>query len=481
MTSRSDADVFGFRRAVIYDFLESHGLSLNRGAPAAIYEDPETEHSKGAVMPKDVSQQSTNGSGRRSRFTAISAAKRAEFISYREAMTKLAESTGDQLKEIAVALKLHEIHTKNMAWLKGFEKAVTTITSDEFLSALLDWTIRHNEINVAPIDDQEEDADPDTIGWMRNGFVDSIEIDIGLFSPESLRTPDAESHGEPVVEIADWMIPYKGRREVSLGDAAAILAGCGPIPLPSNMRWTAEGKAKIAAWREALVDAIGRDFEADLDFVPEIEASSWTSNRDEEQMLSHAGIRTWCARRGYVWPIPDLLQQANDAPTQEARALRRVIDELRENIADRDASSISFETRSNRAIIERDTQIDVLQQELDAAKAELDAAKFQSAPNAEAVVEIERLKAEVERYKAELTEAKEGAVYADHPQCPRELDECLTVWRYATKRWRPGEQTPKSAVEEAIRELFPTVTGKQFERYSAVCNWDKTPGRKPSK
>lgn len=99
------------------------------------------------------------------------------------------------------------------------------------------------------------------------------------------------------------------------------------------------------------------------------------------------------------------------------------------------------------------------------------------ATSAEALTEIERLKAEVERYKAELQEAKDGVVHADHPQCPSELDACMTIWRRATKCWQPGK-TPKSAVEDAIAELYPDAKGKVFERYSAVCNWDKTPGRK---
>lgn len=100
------------------------------------------------------------------------------------------------------------------------------------------------------------------------------------------------------------------------------------------------------------------------------------------------------------------------------------------------------------------------------------------ATNAEALAEIERLKAEVERYKAELAEAKEGVVHADHPQCPSELDACLTIWRHATRRWKSGGQSPKAVVEDAIRELYPDAKGKLFDRYSTVCNWDKTPGRK---
>jgi hypothetical protein len=104
------------------------------------------------------------------------------------------------------------------------------------------------------------------------------------------------------------------------------------------------------------------------------------------------------------------------------------------------------------------------------------------ATNTEALAEIARLKAANARLLAELQEAKDGVIHADHPQYASELDACLTIWRAASQRWKPEDgKTPKAVVEEVIKELFPSVGTKEFDRYSAVCNWDKTPGRKSTK
>jgi len=101
------------------------------------------------------------------------------------------------------------------------------------------------------------------------------------------------------------------------------------------------------------------------------------------------------------------------------------------------------------------------------------------ATNDEALAEIERLKAD----KASLMdEMKEGGIPADCDEWPPELDACFSIWRRAKNLWLQKKyRTPKLAVEAAIMEFYPRLkleNKKLFERYSAVCNWDKAPGRK---
>lgn len=314
MTSHSDAGVVGFRRADIYDFLDGRGLTLNREAHAPNADEPELARSKEAAMPQNPPQLAANGFGERFTFSAIAAAKRAEFISYRETMTKLAESTGDPLKEIAAALKLHGIHENNMARLNGVERAVATITSSKPLSALLNWTIEHDEMEAVQIDEWGQMADPDTIGWMRAGLIDGLDIDIGIFSPETLKVPSTLAHSELVAQVPDWVRPYIGRRQILLGDVAEILAGFEPIP--SHDVWGEVAWAKIDRWHKALIDAVGDVASPES----EIAGSTWGGNRYSEQMLSHADIRAWCAKRGHVWPIPD----PNPMPAGEAELIERL-------------------------------------------------------------------------------------------------------------------------------------------------------------
>lgn len=103
--------------------------------------------------------------------------------------------------------------------------------------------------------------------------------------------------------IPDWMLRYKGRHDISLSDAAHILAS-----IPPGTEWDELPKAicdEIFEWRAALIDAINHI---------EINASCWSVHQDSQQMLSHADIRAWCARRGHTWPIPDPNPQSvNDA------------------------------------------------------------------------------------------------------------------------------------------------------------------------
>jgi hypothetical protein len=124
----------------------------------------------------------------------------------------------------------------------------------------------------------------------------------------------ALSGEKPAANRPDWVRPYKGRRQISLGDAATILAGLSPAY--AGYRSDGEYAAAIRGWRDALIDAIGDH----RDPYSEINASTWGTDQDAEQMLDHADIRAWCARRGHVWPIPDLDPQ----PATSAEALAEI-------------------------------------------------------------------------------------------------------------------------------------------------------------
>ena len=112
------------------------------------------------------------------------------------------------------------------------------------------------------------------------------------------RLARSEARSAQVLRVPEWARPYVGRRQISLGDTALILAGISPA---HTGHLSDDEYAEFSEWRKALIDAIGPD----TDHAAEISATTWGSNQDAEQMLSHADIRAWCARRGHVWPIPD--------------------------------------------------------------------------------------------------------------------------------------------------------------------------------
>jgi len=125
------------------------------------------------------------------------------------------------------------------------------------------------------------------------------------------------------------MRPYIGRRTISLGDAATILAGYAPAE-PRELPW--ENYPEIGEWRGALLDAI-----VDHGYSgPEIEASSWGNDQDRQQMLSHADIRSWCAARGHTWPIPDLRPAipTNPEALLEIARLRAQVTSLKTELAE---------------------------------------------------------------------------------------------------------------------------------------------------
>ncbi|NML99629.1 hypothetical protein HHL24_17010 [Paraburkholderia sp. RP-4-7] len=99
--------------------------------------------------------------------------------------------------------------------------------------------------------------------------------------------------------------------------------------------------------------------------------------------------------------------------------------------------------------------------------------------DSEALAEIEHLKAEVAGLKAELTEAKDGAAFADHENWPYELDLAMIAWRAALSGAEQAAKKPKVYMLEWLEKNYGVkLNPTQRDRIATVANWDKTPGPK---
>jgi hypothetical protein len=133
------------------------------------------------------------GAERPRSFSDVIAAKHAEFISYREAISKLADFTGDSPGHVATALKQEQLHTRHAACLSGAERAVHELKgSSQALSVLFDNTIRTGQI-AAVLDYpwEGETADPDREGWMRAAFSFDLGAICELPCPDTLDVPSS--------------------------------------------------------------------------------------------------------------------------------------------------------------------------------------------------------------------------------------------------------------------------------------------------
>lgn len=228
-------------------------------------------------------------------FAAIAASKRATFISYREAVEKLAAATGDTLNEIAAGLLAADIHQQHAAFLGGIEMSVR---QHEFghcieLGTLLEETVRTGKICVAWYDSRDSECNPDCEGWMREPFVAALR-EAGMPCPDSLLAPPP--YRVKATPAPPWTLPFVSRRHVLLKDAARMLAGHNPA---GTYKLAAEDTAKISEWDAALCDAIHADEIALADGEADEELT-------DDTLLVHASIRAWCTRWGHVWPVPDV-------------------------------------------------------------------------------------------------------------------------------------------------------------------------------
>ncbi|WP_439683406.1 hypothetical protein MNJPNG_14905 [Cupriavidus oxalaticus] len=237
------------------------------------------------------------------------------FISLRQLLEQMAAEGGSTPQTAARWLRLLLIERKlegqELAW--QYARDVGWAPTDSLGSVYA-----HNALsNIADTGDldhintkwqEEAKSDADVFGFRTDAIYDYLKTH-GLNLSRSARGDGTSRSAAP--RIPDWARPYIGRRQISLGDAATILAGGSPA-----LRDVGKN-AEISAWREALIDATESHIS---DLPPEISASTWGSNRDSGQMLSHADIRAWCAHRGHVWPIPE----PDPKPATDAEALAEI-------------------------------------------------------------------------------------------------------------------------------------------------------------
>ncbi|QQX83736.1 hypothetical protein JJQ59_15135 [Cupriavidus necator] len=236
------------------------------------------------------------------------------FISLRQLLKQMAAEGGSKPQTAARWLRslFLEIEQKAkgqaLTWYQ--KQAIDWEPTDARRSADARKALSHiaDTVEIDYVNTTRYRHDADVFGFRADDIYVFLETH-GLNLSRSARGDDTSRSAAP--RTPDWTRPYIGRRQIALGDAATILAGGSPA-----LRDVGKD-AEISAWRAALIDATESH---SSDLPPEISASTWGSNRDSGQMLSHADIRAWCAHRGHVWPIPEPAPK----PATDAEALAEI-------------------------------------------------------------------------------------------------------------------------------------------------------------
>lgn len=280
MKSLSDADRYGFKTSDIYSFLEEHGLTLSSVGdsirsttePAATTPAiPEWKHLMAALPALTVSEVchafanvDPHARGH------LSDEEHAEVARYESLIKRaiLVDDASEKLATFHIEFDGHGRPTQS-----GIKPAV-----------LAAWCLRKGLSYPLPATVHLLPTNTDAVAE-----IDRLKAEISALKAE--RVEFANLPSTPV----DWMLPYKGRHQISFADVAAILAGLEPAA--PNEVWADEAWARVIKWREALGDAIENG---------EIDTGPWRICDDAEPpALFQSDIREWCAKRGYLWPIPD--------------------------------------------------------------------------------------------------------------------------------------------------------------------------------
>lgn len=307
-------------------------------------------------------------------FSAIREARLAKFISYREAISKIAMDTGDNLVAVASELMAENFgdpsHVRVLT-LRGPEQSIVPASSWA-LNALLSQTLMTSSISAAEgWSKLDTIGDPDLDGWDRGEFVEAL-VRLKLPCPSSLREPSIapttdprrppnsappESGSPPRDSVLKapssdelltgaWQNDFRGREWISLGDAAVILAGLSPS---HAYRWGADERNLIDPCRDSLRRATKipvaergiraqapLSIEGSVFVAPDLAGGrSWRKDiKDDSVMILHEDIRAWCIRHGRHWPIPELSPMlgadATDAGAQvEVERLKAEIEWLK--------------------------------------------------------------------------------------------------------------------------------------------------------
>jgi hypothetical protein len=225
-------------------------------------------------------------------FSRLNARRQARFISYREALEKLAADSGDDLAEIAGLLKAYDIHERGTAWLYGPERAVQGDVGSGRIAILLYATIESGIIKGVDEGYNGPCGDPDTDGWIREKFVDAL-VKAELPCPATLLEPPPYVPSNALTRMPVWMKPYLSRQEITVGEAKYLLMGVNP---QDNGLFPDEAESEARAWRKSLIDAVNNEL---------IQGSQWGADQDEQE-LSHTDIQRWSAKFKYPWPIPEI-------------------------------------------------------------------------------------------------------------------------------------------------------------------------------
>jgi hypothetical protein len=369
--------------------------------------------------------------------------ERAEFLSYREAMNKLATFSGESVGKIAQALKQAEFHGIGAALLVGVEQSFRATRDGLTVAALLDQTILDGQIPTASVSSWLGNgivsADVDKDGWLRTAFITRLRAK-GLPCPESLTDPRTMESTQPSQAVtgsqsADWAHSLRGMASLRLWEAASVLAGIDPYePEPDFGSRDPYESAEIHRCKRILITAID---------AGELPNNGWGASRDEQE-IPHPQLRAWCRKYGYTWPIPEAIAlPATDSELVEGlRTAQLEIANLKQQLAA--AGDIAAERDTlQQEILDNLTHIDDLKWKLESAT---------SAP----VVEAEKRETELDEARQEIERLK--ALVAPRPDFLIPI--VIAVQNEFWANWDESKPRPK-AVEEIqpwISKNFPQIS-----------------------
>jgi hypothetical protein len=268
MTSRSNVDRFGFRADEIYSFIEKHGINLN--------------HPSGATV-----EALSGGADAR------------EFPNWKHVLAANA-----YLTEHEAACAFADVDPHAGEW----------VSDDEQVEVGRYCTLIRRAI-VADAPSERLDAEPSEFDSRDNptGWTIKPAALAAWCVRKRFKYPLPSE--DSATAIADWLLCYRDRHKIWLDEAASILAGF--KPLTSHEVWGEEQLVRIVQWEHRLGDGMeSGQLRGGSSELAGVETASGHAN----VMLLHADIRTWCAKRGYIWPVPDW----NPQPTTDAELAERL-------------------------------------------------------------------------------------------------------------------------------------------------------------
>lgn len=91
--------------------------------------------------------------------------------------------------------------------------------------------------------------------------------------------------------------------------------------------------------------------------------------------------------------------------------------------------------------------------------------------------ELFKAKARITELESRLAALETGGIQIEGREAP-ELDAAIALYRAVASRPLPDDMTASGALTEKAEKMFPAWRQEAIKRVVAVCNWDKTTGRK---